>query len=494
MAFNFKILIKRIVTASYFIAITTSVCSQNMRMDRIDSFKIWSDPKHSDRVKKEIAGPLPDSIRASMLIAICVRYSESNVDSAMKFVQLVYLLCKKNKWPLDEAWSLDFMGAMSLKKGNAAKALQLSLEALRIYEELKDSMFRAINYKLLGDALISQKDQRGVDYYRKSLKTARPDALGIFYRSWTMIALGSYYLNQNNIDSALLYAQQSHHILQSLVKTDFSNLKYYPDCLNLLGEIQRKSGNANLALEYYRLAIHHAFANNNLQSASDNYMSIAALYKETNLGDSAVIYADKAYKIAEQLNNPASIVNSSKFLKDYFNNKNKLDSAFKYQQIMSDAKDSLLNLEKIRQVQDMAFNEQLRQQELEAAIVKSREERVHNLQYAAIAIGIIAFVILFLLLSQSIIVKTKFIEFFGVLGLLAVFEFINLFLHPYLEQVTNNSPVLMLIVLIVIGALLVPLHHKMEKWMTMVMVEKNKKIRLAAAKRTLASLDKHNLD
>ena len=85
--------------------------------------------------------------------------------------------------------------------------------------------------------------------------------------------------------------------------------------------------------------------------------------------------------------------------------------------------------------------------------------------------------------------KTKFIEFFGILGLLAVFEFINLFIHPYLSRVTNDSHFLMLTVLIAIGAFLIPLHHRLEQWITKIMVEKNKKIRLDAAKKTIAQLE-----
>ena len=122
------------------------------------------------------------------------------------------------------------------------------------------------------------------------------------------------------------------------------------------------------------------------------------------------------------------------------------------------------------------------------AELKAEEARNHNLQYAAIAVALIAFLILFFTLSRSIIVETKFIEFFAVLGLLALFEFINLFIHPYLSHATNDSPVFMLLVLIGIGALLVPLHHRLEKWITSIMVEKNKKIRLEAAHKTIAEL------
>ena len=123
------------------------------------------------------------------------------------------------------------------------------------------------------------------------------------------------------------------------------------------------------------------------------------------------------------------------------------------------------------------------------AELKAKKERSHNLQYAGIAVGLISLLILFLVLSHSIIVKKKFIEFFAVLGLLALFEFINLFIHPYLAHATNNSPLFMLLILIGIGALLVPLHHKLQQWITAIMVEKNKKIRLAAAKKTIATLE-----
>ena len=141
----------------------------------------------------------------------------------------------------------------------------------------------------------------------------------------------------------------------------------------------------------------------------------------------------------------------------------------------------------------MAFDEKLRQQEIEAAELKEKKKRNHNLQYAAIAIALITFIILFFALSRSIIVKQKFIEFFAILGLLAVFEFINLFIHPYLANITNNSPVLMLIILIAIGALLIPLHHKLQKWITDIMVEKNRKIRLEAAKKTIRLLSDEQL-
>jgi NADH:ubiquinone oxidoreductase subunit 3 (subunit A) len=80
------------------------------------------------------------------------------------------------------------------------------------------------------------------------------------------------------------------------------------------------------------------------------------------------------------------------------------------------------------------------------------------------------------------------ISFFAILGLLIVFEFINLLIHPWLASFTHDSPVLMLLALVILASLLIPLHHRLEHWIKEKMVEKNKAIRLAAAKKTIEQL------
>ena len=120
---------------------------------------------------------------------------------------------------------------------------------------------------------------------------------------------------------------------------------------------------------------------------------------------------------------------------------------------------------------------------------KSNQQRKQSIQYAAIAIVIITLLLFFLLLSRSIIVNEKLIEYFNIIGLLIVFEFINLVLHPYLDTFTHHSPVLMLLIMVIIAAILVPVHHRLEKWLTQRLVLKNKKIRLAAAKKTIEMLE-----
>jgi CDP-diglyceride synthetase len=95
-----------------------------------------------------------------------------------------------------------------------------------------------------------------------------------------------------------------------------------------------------------------------------------------------------------------------------------------------------------------------------------------------------------LLLSHSVFVNEKWIRFLGVLGLLLFFEFINLYVHPYISEATHESPLYMLLIMVVIASLLIPFHHRIERWIKEKMVAKNKRRRLAAAKKTVARLEK----
>jgi uncharacterized protein (DUF2249 family) len=84
----------------------------------------------------------------------------------------------------------------------------------------------------------------------------------------------------------------------------------------------------------------------------------------------------------------------------------------------------------------------------------------------------------------------KAIKFLGILALLLVFELVNLFLHPYIGSFTHETPIFQLLIAVVIAAILIPLHHRLQHLLTHQMVIKNKQLRLAAAERTVAKLKK----
>ncbi|MBL0201510.1 MAG: tetratricopeptide repeat protein [Chitinophagaceae bacterium] len=303
-------------------------------------------------------------------------------------------------------------------------------------------------------------------------------------KAWAPANLGAVYLATNNLDSSLMYSQRAYEIFVRLKIIDNNKGFLFTN----LGGVHSKMGNTQLAVSYFNMAINGYEGTSNSRYLNMLYNGLAEHYQRFKQTDSCAFYARKAIAV---VNNTSFFYLSSKpakLLADIYEKTN-CDSTLKYAKVVKTASDSLTSSKTNQQILLMTFEEDLRQQEVAAEKLKEEEQRKQNIQYALIALGIIVLLTLYLLLSRSFITNTKLIEFFGVVALLIVFEFLNLLLHPFLERVTHHSPVLMLLALVCIAALLVPLHHKVEKWATLKLVEKNKQIRLAAAKKTIQLLD-----
>ncbi|MBK8089023.1 MAG: tetratricopeptide repeat protein [Chitinophagaceae bacterium] len=303
-------------------------------------------------------------------------------------------------------------------------------------------------------------------------------------KAWAPSNLGAVYLATNSLDSSLMYSQRAYEIFVRLKIISNNGFVF-----SNLGGVHSKLGNAQLAVSYFNMAINQNKGSSNIRYLNLLYNGLAEHYQRFNQTDSCAFYAKKAIAA---VNNTSFFYLSSKpakLLTDIYEKTN-CDSTLKYAKVLKTANDSLTTSKTNQQILLMTFEEDLRQQEAAAEQIKAEDERKQNIQYALLAIGIIVLLTLYLLLSRSFITNTKLIEFFGVIALLIVFEFLNLLLHPFLERITHHSPVLMLLALVCIAALLVPLHHKVEKWATSKLVEKNKQIRLAAAKKTIEELGK----
>ena len=441
-----------------------------------------------DSLQQALQKEKTDTGRVILLAELSYQLHETKPDTAMILALEALSLSRRIGFEKGEAGSFNRVGGAYSIIGNYPKAMEAFLQALKINEKINNQDGIQINYNNIGNLYISQEDYRqGLDYYFKAKMLAEQlnnkRSLSIHC---TNIA-GAYH-RLKIYDSAMQYAQQANDIAY---KINFGRM--VGSSLLVLGRIHFEKGQTSSALEHYHISIPYAIGSKNDLSLSETFLDIAKVFEKMGQNDSILFYANQSLLLAKEKGFTKHIRDAGRFLSASYRNLRIQDSAYLYQDVTKAANDSLFSQEKQRKFQSLGFDEKLRQQEVALANLKAKEERNHNLQYAAIAVALITFIILFLVLSRSIIVKQQFIEFFAILGLLALFEFINLFIHPYLANATNNSPVLMLIILIAIGALLIPLHHKLEKWITKIMIEKNKKIRLEAAKKTIANLERESL-
>ncbi|MGF2411103.1 MAG: tetratricopeptide repeat protein [Ferruginibacter sp.] len=392
---------------------------------------------------------------------------------------------KNENSAVEKTVAYSFLGQGYRLLGNPIKGLDYHLKAIATAEKTNNLSLLAFAENQTGHIYRDREeyDKAAKIYLSSAAHADKGNNEQI--KAWAPSNLGAVYLATNNLDSSLMYSQRAYEIFVRL-KTIDKNSGYL---FTNLGGVHSKLGNAQLAVSYFNMSINQYQGSSNIRYLNLLYNGLAEHYQRFKQTDSCVFYAKKAIAA---VNNTSLFYLSSKpakLLADIYEKTN-CDSTLKYAKILKTANDSLTSNKTNQQILLMTFEEDLRQQEVAAEKIKADDERQQNIQYALIALGIIILLSLYLLLSRSFITNTKLIEFFGVVALLIVFEFLNLLLHPFLERVTHHSPVLMLLALVCIAALLVPLHHKVEHWATKKLVEKNKAIRLAAAKKTIEQLEK----
>jgi tetratricopeptide (TPR) repeat protein len=432
---------------------------------------------------RKIAAEKDDNTRIDLINDLTSIIVDVNPLLDLQINQKLLLQSQKNKDKIAEAMALTGIGYDQRSYGNTPKSLEYSIKALALAQETGNEKLIANTKLNLGHIYKEQTDYRKTISFYLSAAESGYKLKDFVMQTWALENLAEAYLSMNKIDSALIYAQRNYELCMRIHY--YNELSY--TYVNM-GSIQGKMGNSSLAISYFNMAILEAYKRNSPKMLNWAYGAFAQYFHDTNQNDSSAIYAKKAIAVVQQTAFANYRIKPAKLLLDIYRNTN-IDSAFKYSEIYHMANDSVFSARTIQQTQLMTFEDEIRQQQLASEKIKGEEQRKQNLQYALIALGIITFFILFLLLSRSFITNTRLIEFFGVLALLIVFEFLNLLLHPFLEKATNHTPLLMLSALVCIASLLIPLHRRVEKWSTAKLVEKNKRIRLANAKKTIEILE-----
>ena len=435
-----------------------------------------------DSLQKLLATTKEDTVKVDVLRRLS--FYDQSFQHGLDLANEGLALAKKISFEKGEALCLRQVGNQYWSVSNFPMALHYYLESLKIFERIHNTTGLATCYASIGFIYKEEGDyQTALDYYYKSEALAHADSDN-YRHALNNQQIGEVYLTFNKLDSALKYYQRSYELFNT------GNDKFQFDIvLTGLGDIQKEMGNSELAIAYYRQAIRNGIAYNDTLDLSQVYLDIANFYNGEGQKDSAIFYAQHSLQSAQSATVLKNVIESGKLLSALYQNKDD-KKALQYLQIAQNANDSLFSSQKNIQLQNMFFNETQRENELAEKEKKDAEERKQNIQYALMAFGIITFILLFLLFSRSIVANQKLISFFGVLGLLVVFEFINLLIHPWLASFTHESPVLMLLVLVLIASLLIPLHHRLEKWIKEKMIEKNKAIKLAAAKKIIEKLKK----
>jgi tetratricopeptide (TPR) repeat protein len=442
-----------------------------------------------DSLKRKLSLSANEKDKVNIMVEIsdCF-FQQAKIDSSFAYGMMAADLSRQINWPLGEAKGLHMTTAYTFFiEHNYIKCLSNCLYALTVFERENDSVYVLRSFGALASIyFLIEELSLAVFYNKKMIELAKTLNYQDKILEGTYGLANNYYMLRNT-DSSVMYFQEGARLtnLFSLVDSNFGRARSYFG----LAKASYLSHDYEIALSFLNKASSYAKLldadlNNIKGSIQSTYIDI---FMDLKQWDSAL----HRIKLARQVGNSFEggmfdyyeHINAA----NVFEHINK-DSAIKYYRMAHQVR-TTFNSTTRNQLNSLAQTELERQRVIAEKEQVLQKSRTRNIQYTAIAIGLGTLIIFFLLYSRSIIGKEKLIRYLGVMLLLIVFEFLNLYLHPFLARLTGESPLLMLLTMVAIASLLIPAHHRTEHWVSHQLVEKNKRIRLQAAKKTIANLE-----
>ena len=423
-----------------------------------------------DSLYKVLSKEKIDTNKVNQMVDIGFGLRGNDPAKALLITQEALSLSKKIKYANGQARALGTMAIIFTRLGNYPRALEFSLQRLKLVEKFNDQEKFAGVLINIGIVYVYQEDYKmALTYYYKADSVIEQYNIDEFKYN-VALNMGDAYDKLNINDSAYSYFNKS-LILAMQQKNDYRIAK----SMIGIGHSYLKKDNYLLAMANYKsgIATLKALHDDDNDLLCEATLGYAQLHKKMNQIDSALTYAKHSLFIAEAYGFIPRQLDAVKFLASCYKDKKNIDSSFYYLNYVQNLNDTINDKGRIRESQLLSSNEQLRQLEIAENLRVAKTERKQQLQLMFIAIFIPGFFLLTLLLSR-IKLHVRIVKILGVLSLLILFEYLTLLLHPYVVEITHHIPVYQMLIFVSIAAILIPAHHRVENLLINWLTKKNR--------------------
>jgi tetratricopeptide (TPR) repeat protein len=421
--------------------------------------KIFSQKSNVDNLRAELKNAKSDTSKARLMWELADATYKDKPDTALQLAQSALHLAKGINYIEGQSRSLGILANSFMFIGNYARALELNFQKLQLEEKRHKPRNLASVLMNIGIIYRFQEEyQPALEYYSKADSVIRKDNVEDFKYN-IALNIGDAYERLGKFDSSYKYYSESINIAQGLKNSDLIGVS-----MTGIGHIYRKMGLNNASLSNYRNAIGYLRDANDDQTLCEATIGLARLYQTLNQNDSSGYYANVSLSIAQRDGLLAGEYEAAEFLMEHYKKIKNIDSAFAFAEYSHQLNDSLNNKAKIRELQFLSSNEQFRQRELQEERRLAAQRRHQQLQLLLIGIFIPGLFLMTLLLSRQKI-HIRVIKALGILSLLFCFEYLTLWLHPTVAELTGHSPIFEIMIFVAVAAILIPLHHRAENWL-----------------------------
>jgi two-component system, NtrC family, sensor kinase len=360
-----------------------------------------------DSLKRELANARNDTLRMLIAGRIANQYEELNYDSLYHYATIMYEKARKLKLRLEEATAEAEIGYAFINMGNYTRALQALLDAIAIctdrniekkllaphYPVIDEFTNRNISpslqrkqklsrvYQYAGILYSNANNLEKAIYYFKEAVNLALEGNDISTLAITYATLGRAYNTMKKPDSALIILKKSYALTMQA-----GYERYLGTILLNTGRAYLQLGQRDTALYYFRLAISASEQGGYPRGVAASELAIADAMNQLANGDSSLYHIRSAIPPASSIKAPDLFVRIYTALANYYKTKGNNDSAVKYQSLIIRINDSLFSAKQAQQFQNLDFDAELRQKEMETAKAEYRNKLRTNFLLGGLAV------------------------------------------------------------------------------------------------------------
>jgi two-component system, NtrC family, sensor kinase len=305
-------------------------------------------------LKQKLAVVTNDSMKAVVLWDLAWGYLFSYPDSSAPYCrQGIELADKINDKTLENGF-MNLLCVALADMGNYTGALDIGFKGLRLAESLHNDRLIIFSNGNLMNCFKQQEDfKQAIKYGYDALKLIANPPKDTVQAATYFGILASVLKGNNQLDSALYFAERSYNLSQTWVEL-------YP----ILGDIHARLGHPALALDFYRKGIPISLSESNNFVLINIYNGMSGVFESMEESDSAIFYANKTIFQEGIHSFPEGVLKASVRLASLYESKGMPDSTVKYLKLENTLKDSLFSRKKIREEQNYQYNEALNQEKI----------------------------------------------------------------------------------------------------------------------------------
>lgn len=326
----------------------------------LSGFPLYGQQSDPDSLLRQLEIQKTDTGKVAVLLKISKHYQSVNAGKkSLEYFEKALQLSQKVAYLKGEISSANSIGIYYYKKSDYKNATKYYLIALKALEKKGDKKNSAVLYTNIGLIYLDEGFyNQAFDFLEKSLKIRLEvsDSAG-FPGAYNNLGLLEYqrgYSGGDNQQKKQLYeaAERYHHeaMKWSRIIEDSTGLAY---ALANLSNVYRELGNLGKAVQYCLQAIEIEKILGDLNAESSSYIDLGLAYlanKEYNKAEEAFL---KALRTGEELSDMEVIKYSCQNLEAVYEEKGDYRKAILYFKRYNALKDSLLNSENTRQINEM---------------------------------------------------------------------------------------------------------------------------------------------